>query len=155
MDGLRESLVAFISAAVICSVIMRLLQGIRHAEPVRILCGLFMTIVLLHPISAIRDTHRYLLFPQWEYQAQDAADSGIQKAKEMTQQIIIQQTQAYIIDRAAAMGAVVEAAVSLEDDGMPVQVEVYGTISPAVRSRLSEVLSKELGIKRENQQWIG
>ena len=73
----------------------------------------------------------------------------------MRAEIIKQRTEAYILDRASAMDAQIKVSVSLGKDGIPKSVRITGRISPMNRSRLTDVIAADLGIPREQQEWIG
>lgn len=155
MDGLRQYVIAAVAAGLLCGVINHLTQTSGCREMVRVLCGVFMTIVLLQPISGFRDTSREFLFSGFEQQAEDAASDGVLAAAGMKEEIIKQQTEAYILDKAAAMGAEVDVSVTVGEDCIPVSARISGAVSPLIRSRLTDMLESELGIPREHQQWTG
>ena len=49
----------------------------------------------------------------------------------------------------------IQAEVTLGENCIPVSVTIAGSISPQNRSRLSQVIASELGIPKEQQEWIG
>jgi stage III sporulation protein AF len=71
--------------------------------------------------------------------------------------IIKDRTEAYILDKAAAMGAAITVVVSVSGDEPPVPlgVEISGPVSPYMKLRLEEMIQEDLNIAKENQVWSG
>lgn len=63
------------------------------------------------------------------------------------------QTEAYILDKAAELGASVQAEVSVNADLRPDGAVLTGNVSPYVKSRLSALLETQLGIAKEALVW--
>ena len=61
------------------------------------------------------------------------------------------------MDKARLLGCSLEVTVSVSEAEVPVpeSVQITGNISASARRELEIVLSQELGISKENQQWIG
>lgn len=155
MDSLRQYVISVIAAALISGVVIRLTQNGSGREIIRMLCGVFMTIVLILPISGRQTFQWKNLLPEIDRQAEVLASDGAYAAGNMKAELIKQQTEAYILDRATAMNADVTVTVSLGMDCVPASVRIAGKISPLSRSRLTDVITTELGIPREQQEWIG
>lgn len=155
MEGFRDYVISVIASALICSIITRITQNSGCREAVRVLCGVFLTIVLLQPISGLREMELSAYFDSWEQQAQVVADNGTAAAKDMKAAIIKQEMEAYIINKAAEENAVVEAEVTLGDDFLPASVQLTGVVSPSVKQKLTQLLTAELGIPGEYQKWNG
>ena len=155
MEGLRQYVVSAVSAALICSVVTHITKNSGFSNIVRVLCGLFMTIVLLHPVCGLRDNTWNFLTEEWEQQSESISAGGLRSADSMKAEIIKQQTEAYILEKAAAMNAAVEVRISVGDNCVPVSARISGSVSPMTKSRLEDILTSELGISGEHQQWIG
>ena len=71
--------------------------------------------------------------------------------------LIKQKTQAYILDKAHSFGCNPDVEVTLGDGPSPVpeSVRITGEVPFSVRKDLEKLLEQELGISKENQQWIG
>ena len=71
--------------------------------------------------------------------------------------IIIEQLQAYILDKAADLGAELEVEILMPDDGsgQPQGVVLRGAVSPYAKTRLQQIIAEDLDIAKEKQQWIG
>lgn len=155
MEGLRQYVLSSIAAAFISGIIVRLTQNNGSKEFVRVLCGAFMTIVLILPISGNREKLWDNLIPDIGNKTEALIDDGTRASGNMRAEIIKQRTEAYILDRASAMDAQIKVSVSLGKDSIPKSVRITGRITPMNRSRLTDVIAADLGIPREQQEWIG
>jgi hypothetical protein len=153
MTGIKGYLLGVVLSAVFCTVLLRL-TGTKHTSGkiIRLLAGLFMTAAVLHPLISldITDFTRYpvMIAGQGDAFAQD----GTKMAEDAMDAIIISQTQAYILDKAASMGAVLEVSVTLQEH-IPYHVQIRGPISPGAKARLTEWIRENLNIPVEEQQW--
>lgn len=155
MEELRQYVFSVIAAALICGVIVRLSHNGGNCEIVKLLCGVFMTIVLILPLSGKRMNRWADALPEIEWQAEAIVSDGVSAAGRIEAEIIKQRTEAYILDRAAALDADIVVTVSLDQEEIPNHVRITGSVSPLNRSRLTSVIASELGIPREQQEWIG
>ena len=124
---------------------------------IRMLCGLVLAV---HILSGLMNTDfdRLIAFPESFFQsAETAAANGSQISSKAATQIIKAKTEAYILDKAEAYGAKVDVEITLSDDQIPVPtgVRIRGSLSPYVRSQLSEMMESDLGITKGKQEWIG
>lgn len=155
MDGLREYLIGVVAAALLSGVITRLSRNRASGEIIRMLCGVFMTIVLIQPIAGKKALLWDYTLPDIARQAEAVSRQGAAAADESRREFIKRRTEAYIINRAATMEAEIQADASLDDNCVPVSVRITGRISPLYRSRLTQIIASELGIPKERQEWIG
>ena len=119
------------------------------------LCGVFMTIVLIQPLAGTNVSFLESILPDITGDAEAVASEGAAAAEDIRREYIKQRVQAYILSRAKTMEADIQANVSLDEDCIPVSVSIAGRISPLSRSRLSQMIASELGIPKERQEWIG
>ena len=66
--------------------------------------------------------------------------------------IIISQSESYILDKAAAMGADLEVEVLL-DEHVPKSVRLRGAISPGAKASLNAWIQENFSISPEDLQW--
>ena len=120
------------------------------------MCGILVVLSVLSPLLKFE-------FPNlqnWEstigLDSQALVASGQQMAREQETEIISQQTRSYILDKAEALGAVIEAQVDLSDERpfVPVSVTIKGNLSPYARQMLENLIQNDLGIRKEDQVWI-
>lgn len=155
MDALREYVAAIAAAALLSGVLIRLTQKTAGGGMIRMLCGLFMTIVLIRPISANKEHLLEAAFPDYSQQANIVVSEGTAEADNMKQEFIKQRVRTYILSRAEALDADLQVRVSLAEDGTPASVRITGNISPMNKSRLTQMIALELGIPKERQEWNG
>ena len=65
------------------------------------------------------------------------------------------QTEAYILDKAAALEVTLLVEVEMSDEPIPVPcgVRLAGDVSPHAKNKLSGIITEDLGIEKERQQW--
>ena len=155
MDGLCRYVICVVAAALLSGILTRLTQRCSSREIVRMLCGIFMTIVLIQPMIVRKELILDSELQGLGKQAEAISEEGSAEAENLRKEFIKQRVEAYISNRAETIGAEIQASVSLGEDCVPVSVRITGKISPLNRSRLAQVIVSELGIPREQQEWIG
>ena len=155
MDGLCRYVICVVAAALLSGILTRLTHKCGSGEIVRLLCGIFMTIILIQPIVGKKEMIWESELQGFGKQAEAISREGIAEAESIRKEFIKQRLEAYISNRAETIGAEIQASVSLGEDCVPVSVRITGKISPLNRSRLTQVIVSELGIPREQQEWIG
>ena len=119
----------------------------------KLLSGLFLAVTVLSPLVKLEipDPARWL--EDYMEEGEAAAQAGEAMAKEYSQAIISAELEAYILDKAAALGCAVTAEVRLDDGGLPASLTLSGSISTADKAELSRMLARELGIGEEAVIW--
>lgn len=156
MNTLREYLFSVICAALVCGIAQQLFRG-GSGELLRVICGAFLAVTVLAPIKDISWEEYLDKWPDYPEQADIIAARGASEANESITEIIKQETQAYILDKAAQLNADISVEVTLSEEELPVpaSVSIRGKLLPQSRQRLQSILEEELGISREDQIWIG
>lgn len=155
MDSLREYVISIVAAAMLSGVLIRLTQNSGAKEIIRMLCGIFMTIVLVQPIVGRKDILWESILPEVNQQAEEISAEGTAAADNIRREFIKQRVETYILSRAETMEADIQASVTLDADCVPASVTITGSISPLNRSKLTQIIASELGIPKERQEWIG
>lgn len=155
MEGLREYLLRLLWAALVCGIVNRTAKGSVCAPVIRLLCGVFLTVVLVQPLGSFSFDAPLQWTQGLETAAADAVRQGSREAQAQKEAIIKTRLEAYIVEKAAQAGASVTADITLGGDGLPRAVTVTGALSPAVKGRLKRMLTQELGIPEVRQQWNG
>lgn len=156
MESIKEYLLSITAAAIICSIIVGLIEKKgANSTIIRMLCGLFLAVTVVSPWVNIQlnDLSGY-----WEglgLAAENAIDEGVVMANKATADIIKTKSEAYILDKASLweLSIEVEVTVSDSDPPSPYQVRIRGTVSPYAKTRLQEVIAKDLGIPEDRQIW--
>lgn len=158
MEQLSGSILSVVTAAVIVGILGSVCpQKAGTGALIRMICGLFLAIQVISCVTELDFGIIAAFSDQFGQSADDAVFAGEGMATDAWSGIIKEETEAYILDKAAAYGASleVEVTVSREDLPVPESVRIRGSISPYARGRLQQMMEDELGIKRENQLWIG
>ena len=154
MDSIRTYLLSILSAALLCAILTSLTGKKGSVSKfMQLLCGLFMTICALGPVMELRLDRYNLYIAELNAQADAIAAEGSQMVSDAMEELIIQDTKAYILDKAASMGAELEVTVEL-NSSVPASVVLKGAVSPAVKTRLTSWIANNLGIPAEAQKWI-
>lgn len=157
MDDIRQYLLSVVSAAVISALAINVIgkKGI-YASVVKLLAGLFLSITVISPWAKLQigDLSSYL--DNLELDAADVIAKGEYMAADAAGTIIKDQLEAYILDKASAIGIQVKVEVVLTDTDPPVpcSVTISGAASPYAKQRLQQMIADELGIPKENQSWM-
>lgn len=158
MAAVRQYLISVITAAIFYSILESLLgkKGIPAAIG-KLISGLFLVLTIIRPLADIRLED--LRFPISQIQSDGAlaVTAGEADTRQALAAGIKQRVESYILDKAAALEAdlAVEVILTASDPPVPAFVRIQGTASPYARAQLSKIISDELGIPKEEQQWIG
>ena len=87
--------------------------------------------------------------------AEDAAAMGENLARDSMADIIKEETEAYILDKAADLHENLRVEVAVGEDNLPAAVTISGGASPYARRQIQAMIANDLGISKENQKWIG
>lgn len=157
MAGLGEYLLTVTAGAIICS-IARYIAGDKSTagKITKVVSGIFMTVTLISPIIEFQIDDLSYFLDDYRSMASEVSESGAQMANSAMEDIIKENTEAYILEEAIKMDMNITVEVTLCDSDPPVpyQVIVTGTVSPYKKTVLSRFISNNLGITQENQQWI-
>lgn len=156
MDGIRQYIVSAAAAGIFCAIVKTLLPGRgMAARLLRLVCGIFLTSVLLSPKKKWDFSSFSNVLSDFAREGELAVQSGEILAQEARADIIKEESQAYILDKARQLGGTLEVEIFLDENSVPVEAVLTGTISPYGKSVLAVCMEEELGITRENQTWIG
>ena len=157
MAFLRQYVLSVVAAALLCSIVSGLTRGSKAKELLRLLCGIFLAVTALQPLLGF-DIDEWLKesFPYRE-EAKQSVALGEDLARSAKADIIKEKTEAYILDKAAALNTnlTVEVSVCQEGEPVPERMVIRGQISPYAKGRLETILLEDLGIAKENQVWTG
>lgn len=156
MDGIRTYLLSVVAASIISALALNVVgkKDTQYAV-VKLLAGLFLSITVISPWIKIRLNSISDYFESFQTNAADAVSAGTLAADFALDEIIIEKTEAYILDKAISYGAKIEIDVTLSDTQpkAPTYAMIRGSVAPYVRQQLQKVLEDDLGIPKENQSW--
>ena len=156
MAGIGAYILSVVAATMICSVAVKLAgRTFTNQHLIRFVCGLVMAAVILQPLGdwVMPDLSGY--FRDLESQVTNAVTMGTDFYHRSFSEDIQQRVEAYIQNKAMALGAELEITVKLEEGEYPVPTAVVmcGSISPTARRLLEQFLEEELAIRKEDQVW--
>ena len=157
MEAVRQYIISVSAAAVFCGVTKTLIPKGSAQALISILCGTFLAYTFLLPFrdinldSLVGPVNVGTSFDSYEVQ------EGRAVRRDTIAQIVINNTEALIMDKANEYGVTVYAEVMLSEDEIPIpiSVSITGTISPYVKKQIQSYIRDELGIAEENQLWTG
>ncbi len=156
MEWIRNYLLSIICAAVLCGIVTSLLgkKGTPAAVG-KLLCGVFLSFTILKPWASVQLEAVGEYLTAFSQDAQWAVENGENFAADSATELIKQKCQAYILDKAAAMNASVQAQVILDPEPpyAPRSVILTGDASPYVRQQLQQMITQDLAIPKEAQTW--
>lgn len=155
MGVLREWLLSVTAAAILCA----LAQGLIPPGPVRrvgrLTAGLVMAAALLAPLASLRGVEPEQWLESWQPQKEV---QGLEEQRDETMKSIIEEEcSAYIVDKAAQLGAECQVTVVCSSEGegvfLPWQITVTGDLSPGQQEQLTRQIQEDLGVPPERQQY--
>ncbi len=156
MESIKSWLLSVCAAGAVCALAVELTgkDGAGSAM-VRTLAGLVLLLALLQPLSVRSSIDPEAMYDSFRAEADEAVAAGNAHANNLLAESITQRLTAYILDKAASLGADVAVEITLSGDALPQlrQVCITGDVSPYARTQLAAVLEKELGLTGGDLQW--
>ena len=157
---MMEAVRAWLTSVVLVSVLLSAAQSLIPPGTVRKAAGftggLILLLVLLRPVLGADLEHLELDFDHYQAAVEERQEELADTQTEAMASIIAEQTEAYILDKADALGlAVSSAAVTARwsEEGFWYPWESRAACSESDRETLSAVIEAELGIPAERQSW--
>ena len=124
---------------------------------IRMVCGLFLAFTVINPLTNLNFEILEAFSGSYSHDAEAAVSVGTAKAEDFLQDIIKQETETYILDKAQSYGCALEVDVTVGKGTVPKpeSVRINGQVPADSRKELEKILETELGISKEYQQWIG
>ena len=157
IDGLREYVIHLTATVLICSVILRFVnRGGAVKMIIKLLCGIVLAYSMIQPIKQLKLNGFDKITEEFRQDAEQSVEWGKKLSIEAWSQSISQGVETYILEKAKVMGVDLVVEVELSDDEIPVPVAVMltGDVAPYAKSVLSDTISQDLNIPKENQTWI-
>lgn len=155
MGGLGQYIFRLSAGAVICGIIMGIVQDGSYRSLMQMICGLFLMVLLISPLTDIQWDPDFRFFQEHLQTGKDQASTGEAMARNEQMLCITEAVEAYILDKAAGEGAALTVKVTLGEDLLPAFVEMRGNLTHQAKRNLSDIMERELGIAKENQLWTG
>lgn len=156
MDKIRQYLLSVLVAAILCAMITRILSNNSSTNRlVKLISTLFFATTMLSPILNLQFGDVSSWLDGYESAAGDLVAEGTRVATDEKIEIIKENTEAYVLEKAAGYGVDLDVAVKISDPVtlLPDQITLRGNISPRIRQLLQNCIAEDLGIPKENQVW--
>ncbi len=156
MGSISGYILSVVAAATLCSCISLLPgKGWGSGKMITAICGVYMVFVMISPLKSFDFSVYSDYFSNLNALVQDAVSDGKNSAMDSLSEIIISETEAYILDKAASMGADISVEVTLDTGSPPVpsRITIKGAVSPYVKRMLTQYITQQLGIPEEAQSW--
>lgn len=154
MDGWKQYVFSLIICSLSCGIILQIISDPKRKALMHLVCGTVLAVSILRPLSRIdlEDSLRIPVLDQ--FSADYFLAEGKKTALKAREQNIKGYCEAYILEKAKALDAEITAHVSLDEDLIPIFVEINGVVGPNIQMQLQNILTTDLGIPKENQKWI-
>lgn len=156
MDNVRQYLISIIAAAMFSSIATLIAEkNGTLSTSIKLITGLFLTLTIIAPLINVRVGDITTYFSDVESQAESLALHGEDIAIAETKDIIKNNLEAYILDKASALGLDIQAEIFMSEGDLyaPLFVTLKGAVSPYAKRRLEQIISDDLDIPKENQTW--
>ena len=154
---MKTYLIGFAAAALCVTVLSSLLQKGALRQVFLLAGGVFLTVQVLSPLVK-GELERFSQYLAGMELRQDAMESGIAvDNREIMAAIMKEKTEAYILDKAAALGAEVEAEVEVlqgEHYPYPHRCVIRGVLSADQQRELCKELALSLASPEERQVYV-
>ncbi len=156
MEVVRQYTLSLLCAAVIVGILLDLSEKTFFQKQLRLVCGIFFAFILLRPLLSFRFPNMTQFRGNYLTQAEEAASQGKDIRIRSQAMLIRQETEAYILKEARAIGADVDVVVELNngDPPVPIAVTLRGSFDATSEEQLGKLLADEVGIPKEHQTWI-
>ncbi len=153
IGAVRTWLISVVAVSLLLAVVQTLAPEGTTRKAVSFTGGLLLLAVLLRPMLAL-DRLRVDLTGYRE-EVQEREEELISSFDQALAPVIAERTQAYISDKAAALGLTVTARVETQAGPDGVVVPWSAQIAGPWSAELSSYMERELGIPPERQVWHG
>ena len=154
--GIPEYLISVSAAAIVSSCIKSFFSGKDAVSTlIQTICGIFVSLVAIQPVAQLEFTAFQMPISAFSDSAEHIVASAQEDAALKQQSVIKEKTEAYIFDKAKAMGCRITVSVELSQDPpfLPQAVSLTGDLSPHARNQLTTMIATDLGIQPEAQRW--
>lgn len=151
-------MISVIAASLILSILTSVTdEKSSEGKLLRLLGGLYLTIVVIHPVVGFDFGNLQAFFDELTPDTQAASEYGQELAQEQFSDIIKSKAEAYILDKAGLYPAdvTVEVMISEEEIPVPESVIIRGVFSEDAKYDLQNMIESDLDIPKEHQTWIG
>lgn len=152
-----QYIISVVAIAVIISISQTLVQEKTVFGSIfKLITGLILTISIVSPWLKVRMTDFQDLMDHAQIDASVFVQEGQYAYQSEMNKLIIDQTQAYIMDKAVSLGMSICVEVVLADQTIPSidSIKIVGNASPYAKQRMIQIIQEDVGISQEQVVWI-
>ena len=154
MPGIRRWMLGVVLTAFAGGLARQLTPKGREQAPVRLVCGLLLTLAVLQPLASVEWTASVFHPEDLRQQAADQADVYRAGQQDALARVIAAKTEAYICDKADRLGLQCSVTVTTAagESGIPLPDTV--TVRGGYSAALASCIEEEVGVPPEKQFWL-
>ena len=157
---MTEALRQLCGLSLFCGIALGLMPegGVKKAASIA--CTVVLVMTALLPLGTLDVSQYSLELAKYRGMGEQLEERGDAVRDSMSRTVIEQECEAYIMDKAEAMGITVDtvkvrAFWNSEGVWVPESAEIRSACTERERKRLSDVIFADLGIPAEKQEWSG
>lgn len=154
ITGLKNWLLGVILTAFASAMARQMTPKGKEQAVVRWVSGLLMILALLRPLVHVSWEGIPLAVGSIQSQTDDVAEEYRQTQKDQLSGIIAEQTEAYICNKAQALGFFVEAQVTVAVGDNTLPLPDRAVLTGPYKEELATWIAEEVGIPAERQIWL-
>ena len=155
-ESIRAYLLSVVAAALLTSILLAVIPGGLLKRTATLVSGLFLILVCINPFyevswSDLAQSISRMMMQQEQQEAQIEVHS-----LDVACKLIKQQTESYILDKAASMGLNLDVEVTVSTDAeypYPSAVRLTGTVTKQQRESLAQFMEDQLAVPAAAQEW--
>jgi hypothetical protein len=154
---MRAYLIRLTAAAILASLVRRLAPKSGVGRASRLGAGLLILVTAFGPVAELDPLAAAKTLLQSGYSDVLSTQAVDQAANSLLEELISDGAEAYILDKAGALGLTLSADVTCQvEDTYPVpwSVRLEGSVTAQEKQALSEIIRQDLGIPEERQEWV-
>ena len=155
MQQLGQYVVTLTTLAIVCGIVLSFFRDGTIRKILKILCGIVLITAALRPLPGLSFSKMDISFEPDKLSADALTAEGKALADNAKEGYIQQHLEAYILDKASALGADITPVIRLDESCIPIEVTVQGAYTGEARQAIAALITNDLGVPEEDQKWTG
>ena len=154
MESWKGYFLSILVCIFVCGILQKMVAEARGQKMMQLLSGVVLAITVLSPFTKLRLDDSFQI-PEIEWKNSDLyIVEGQKNALEAQKEYIQDHCEAYILDIARTLNTEITVQVLLNESMVPAFAQIHWDGNPDLQTELEKVITTDLGIPKENQQWI-
>lgn len=137
-----------------CGIFSQLIISTKRKKLIQFIMGTVLAITVLHPFSRIEPKEWVNFLPMDSISAEYYISEGKKETIKARKEYIEKACVSYIFDKAQDVSSDLTVRFMLDENLIPISVEVNGNAEPDQKMQIQTILETDLGIPKESQKWI-